>query len=145
MSDTVPLDLFLGYIYNYPAPKEYFIKLYIFGQEPSGQLSLLQLTSEKDPQSPTGKVSVYCDKVRMGETRMGETLLQAIERVLKDEFELSGLKAIKVTGEFDADYNKKGELLPRSTVYVTVKYQEIKKQQLNNLYLSWRLLDMTSY
>lgn len=111
-----------------PAKKEYFIKfLRIIGYSNETKRDLVLSKNKKSKDW-----MLYCDKVLIG-----EELVQAIERILRDTFGLKEIFDIHVSDEMESAKNKEGKELLRVVVSVSVKYEEVKSDSFPHNYTEW--------
>ncbi|MFC1625974.1 SMI1/KNR4 family protein [Patescibacteria group bacterium] len=104
--------------YDNPAEKEYFLKFLTISSMDNLEKKFLVFQRKDQVQ----KIVLYCDKVLVG-----ETLRQAIERVLETNVGINEVYDIFVGSKEESDTNKYGEILPRVVISSTsVKYTSLK-------------------
>jgi len=115
-------------IFHKPAEKEYFIRfLWIIGYS-NETTSYLVFGENKNRKN----FVEYCDKVLIG-----EELIQATERILRDTFGLKEIVGIQVSDKTESAKNKEGKELPRAIVSVFVKYEKVKSDSFPPFYTEW--------
>ncbi len=111
-----------------PTKREYFTRfLRIKSVDGNGDVVVIKLENSKKD----GGVYIYCDKVKVGETRD-----EGIRRSLHDDFGLE-LVTYQWMLEDKEVGNKKGELLQRISVDVLVKYKNIRDLEVVGLVANW--------
>src|SRR3989304_4988646 len=141
-----------------PAERKYFIKVLIYsvgGWPPLRKLIFpirrfsfklaevvgellnpeyaLVFCNKRSIKDKDARLSVYCDKVEVG-----ETLEQGLRRALKDDLGITKINNFwLVTDIVEGDYDKQGNFLPRYVLQVEVNRPERVKEPFKGLNTFW--------
>ncbi|KKR33470.1 MAG: hypothetical protein UT63_C0016G0009 [Candidatus Gottesmanbacteria bacterium GW2011_GWC2_39_8] len=122
-----------------PAEQEYFTKFNaIYSRNQNGNAVAVNLQNVSSPTNLQGKITLYCDKILVG-----ETLEIALRRALQDNFGLKLFDFDLMSYGIDVANNKRGESVTRFPVVAYVEYGKLKNKNVVGCNTSW--LDRRKY
>ncbi len=124
-----------------PVEQEFFTKfIAIFSRDSTGNAVAVRLTPKNIVKSNSDGHTVYCDKIRIG-----ETIDTAIKRTLQQEFGLDLVYYYIPIASMDVEKNKRGTPVTRIPIVAYTSFGTLARTSLVGCQVEWIERDLYAY